>query len=366
MYQTDTKALREELAQALRRKFDDSHGIAVYGAGDTAEHWFASFLEGDVVPTCFIDDTPGKAGTLFCGKPVITLKEAQETCKSFLILLCSFLPETREKMAASLEKSPIENAEICMEWEEYIFSKHAEEVLAVFDMLEDPVSKATYSNMIQARMGKAEQDQTLVCGQQYFAVSEFAKLNIDEVFVDCGAYVGDTLEQYLMAHSGMFKKVYAFEPMDELYRAMQCRVERLKNEWAVSGDRIQLIQAGVGERSYQTEVKHYEKGGVMTNGRALSGESAHGDIPVISIDDYFAEQPITFLKADIEGYEWKMLHGAEKTIKRDRPKLAICIYHMPFDMYRIALWIKSVCPDYKFAVRQHYCDIWETVLYAYI
>lgn len=65
MYQTDTKALREELAQALRRKFDDSHGIAVYGAGDTAERWFASFLEGDVVPTCFIDDTPGKAGTLF-------------------------------------------------------------------------------------------------------------------------------------------------------------------------------------------------------------------------------------------------------------------------------------------------------------
>lgn len=65
MYQTDTKALREELAQALRRKFDDSHGIAVYGAGDTAERWFASFLEGDVVPTCFIDDTPARQEPFF-------------------------------------------------------------------------------------------------------------------------------------------------------------------------------------------------------------------------------------------------------------------------------------------------------------
>ena len=367
MNQIDIKALREELAQALSRKFDDSRGVAVYGAGDTAEHWFASFLEGDVIPTYFIDDTPGKAGTLFLGIPVISLEEAREKCKCFAILLCSIVPETRKKMAASLKKYPVEGAKIYMNWEEYVFYVHAEEVLSTFDMLEDAISKATYVNMILTRMGKAAQDQDYnYPGESYFGIPEFMRLNFKEVFVDCGAHVGDTLEQFLKVKWGEVGKMYAFEPMEKQFRAMLNRVERLKREWALENDQIQLVQAGGGERSYKTEMKRYEKSEAPGIGRALSGESTHGDIPVISIDDYFAGQSITFLKADIEGYEWKMLQGAERTIKRDRPKLAICIYHTPFDMYRIARWIKSVCPDYKFAVRQHYCDIWETVLYAYI
>lgn len=367
MSNVDVKAIREELVQALSRKFDDSKGIAVYGAGDTAERWFAPFLEGDVAPTCFIDDTPGKRGTFLYGKPIVSFEEAHSKCKSFLILLASIVPGTREIMVDSLRKHPIEGVEVCTNWEEYVFCKHAKDVLSVFDMLTDGVSKATYANMILTRMGKTVQDQSYTYpGQSYFGIPEFMKLNFQEVFVDCGAYVGDTLEQFLNVRWGEVKKMFAFEPMERQFRAMQARVERLKREWALTDEQIQLVQAGVGERSYKTEMKQYEKGDAPITGEALSGESDHGDIPVISIDDYFAEQPVTFLKADIEGYEWKMLHGAEATIKRDRPKLAICIYHTPFDMYRLALWIKSVCPDYKFAVRQHYCDIWETVLYAYI
>lgn len=366
MNSIDVKAVREELAQALSRKFDDSHGIALYGAGDTAERWFAPFLEGEVVPDCFIDDTPGKAGTLFFGKPVITLEEARVKCESFVILLASIVPETREKMADSLKKRPIKGAVVFQEWEEYIFCKHAKEVLSVFDMLEDDLSKASYANILLTRMGKSLQDQSFTVDKQYFAVAEFVKANLQEVFVDCGAYVGDTLEQFLFARSGVFQKAFAFEPVEKNFSALKARTERLKREWALSDGQIQLIQAGVGERSYQTELKRYGTGEVPATGEALSGESAHGDIPVISIDDYFAEQPVTFLKADIEGYEWKMLHGAERIIRRDRPKLAICIYHTPFDMYRIALWLRSVCPEYRFEIRQHNCEIWDTVLYAYI
>lgn len=362
----DTKAVREELAQALSRKFDDSVGVAVYGAGDTAERWFAPFLEGDVMPDCFIDDTPGKAGTLLYGKPVISFEEAHEECKSFLILLGSMVPRSKDIMADSLRKDPIEGACVCREWDEYVFCKHAEKILSVFDLLEDDISKATYANMILTRMGEAAQNQELTFDRQYFGIPEFAEANFDEVFVDCGAYVGDTLEQFLFARSGVFKKVYAFEPVEKSFNAMRARVERLEREWALSDGQIELIRAGVGERSYQTQLKRYGAGDVPATGEALSGESAHGDIPVISIDDFFAEQSITFLKADIEGYEWKMLHGAKQVIKRDRPKLAVSMYHTPFDLFRLALWIKSVYPDYKFAARQHYCDVVEPVLYAYL
>ncbi len=363
MGNVNVKTVRAELVQVLSKKINDSKGIAVYGAGDTAERWFAPFLEGDVAPSCFIDDTPGKAGTLLYGKPVITFKEAHVRCESFLILLASIIPKTRRIMADSLQKNPIKGSGVCMEWEEYVFCKHVDEVLKVFDMLEDELSKATYANMILTRMGQAEQNQDFtLMGQNYFSITPHAKSNVHEIFVDCGAYVGDTIEQFLSVRAGLFDKIFAFEPSERNFRAMEARTRRLKMEWGLKENQIKLVQAGVGEGIYKSILKVDSH----LDGAALSGESAHGDIPVITIDEYFAEQPITFLKADIEGYEWKMLHGAEQVIKRDRPKLAICIYHTPFDMYRIALWIRSICPEYKFAVRQHYCDIWDTVLYAYV
>lgn len=363
MNKIDIKAIREELARALSKKFDDSKGLAVYGAGDTAERWFALFLEGDAIPSCFIDDTPGKAGAFFLGKPVISLEEARKKCESFLIIPCSIVPRTREIMEESLRRNPIKNAKFCASFEEYVFCKHSEEVLSVFDMLGDAFSKATYANMILARMDKAEQNQEFtLLGQNYFALTPYVKCNLKEVFVDCGAYVGDTVEQFLSVRAGLFDKIFAFEPFERNYRAMAIRTERLKREWGLEDSQIVLVQAGIGEKSYKSVLKVDDH----VDGAALSGESAHGNIPVIAIDEYFAKQPITFLKADIEGYEWKMLHGAEQVIKRDCPKLAVCIYHTPFDMYRIALWVKSVCPDYKLEIRQHGCEIWDTVLYAYI
>jgi len=86
---------------------------------------------------------------------------------------------------------------------------------------------------------------------------------------------------------------------------------------------------------------------------------------VYAIDDFFKEQQVSFLKADIESFELDMLRGAESVIKRDKPLLAICIYHNASDMFTIPLYIKELCSDYKFKIRQHAYDFAETVLYAY-
>jgi hypothetical protein len=69
---------------------------------------------------------------------------------------------------------------------------------------------------------------------------------------------------------------------------------------------------------------------------------------------------------DIEGSELKALHGAENTIKNNKPKLAICIYHKPEDITEIQRYLMSIVPEYKFGIR-HYADHeFETVLYAFI
>ena len=67
---------------------------------------------------------------------------------------------------------------------------------------------------------------------------------------------------------------------------------------------------------------------------------------------------------DVEGAELESLKGAQKVIQRDKPKLAICIYHKPEDMVEIPLYIKELIPEYKLYIRHHSNYIFETVLYA--
>ncbi|MGN0914862.1 MAG: FkbM family methyltransferase, partial [Succinivibrio sp.] len=74
----------------------------------------------------------------------------------------------------------------------------------------------------------------------------------------------------------------------------------------------------------------------------------------------------TLIKMDIEGAELDSLKGASDIIRKYKPKLAICIYHMPLDFYEIPVFLKSLVPEYRFKVRQHEPGFCETVLYAYV
>lgn len=52
--------------------------------------------------------------------------------------------------------------------------------------------------------------------------------NAREIFVDCGAYVGDTMEQYLGIKEGVFNEIYAFKPYPGNVIALSKRAERLR------------------------------------------------------------------------------------------------------------------------------------------
>lgn len=61
----------------------------------------------------------------------------------------------------------------------------------------------------------------------------------------------------------------------------------------------------------------------------------------------------TFLKMDIEGAEYDALKGAERTIRKLHPKLAVCVYHGYDDLWRLPILIDNYNPDYKFYLRHN-------------
>ena len=90
------------------------------------------------------------------------------------------------------------------------------------------------------------------------------------------------------------------------------------------------------------------------------------EVPCKRIDTVIDSGRCDYIKMDIEGAEWDALHGAEMTIRRNRPKLAISIYHSNEDMLRIIEYIHELVPEYRLYVRAHTMGIAETILYAFI
>lgn len=71
---------------------------------------------------------------------------------------------------------------------------------------------------------------------------------------------------------------------------------------------------------------------------------------VVSLDFLFSDgslPSVSFLKADVEGYERDLLLGARETIRTYRPKLSICTYHLPDDWREIPSVIRSFGMGYK-------------------
>lgn len=341
--------------------------LVVFGAGNTSVLYQNCFVREGITPKYYIDNNPLKQGLFLGGAEIISPKKLCELWHGNIIfepivLICSAVISTIMNIKDQLDALNINSYTI----DNYLFSRHKNEILSVFDSLADDFSKETYTALICSRIRNSEIPENIVKDNQYFCLKQFRTRSNAEVFVDAGAYVGDTVESFLQVKSGVFKCIYAFEPESRNYQAMQTRFKRLSKEWAFSIERIVSVPAGVGEKggTWSMFPQESDCASIGANLRSESTpESKH--IRIYSLDDYFADKPVSFIKADIEGFEYQMLVGAAQIIQRDKPLLAICIYHSASDMYAIPLLIKSILPDYALSIRHHYSDHLETVLYAY-
>lgn len=192
----------------------------------------------------------------------------------------------------------------------------------------------------------------IVCGDagQYFDL-DFMTLG-EEVFVDAGCKdLGTSLK--LTKYCSRLKKVYAFEPDDSNYH------DCMERKAAFKETDVEVFHCGTWS---ETTTLHFN---ATADGSSHICEDGETSIDVMSIDEAVeGTERVTFIKMDVEGAELESLKGARNTIQRDRPKLAICIYHKAEDMVTIPLYIKKLVPEYKLYVRHHSNTAGETVLYA--
>ena len=192
---------------------------------------------------------------------------------------------------------------------------------------------------------------------QYFDLSIMQPQN-DEVFLDCGCLNLESSVQFMKWCAGRYKKIIAFEADKSNYDMCQA----IKSDNLSNDDRICIENFALWDSK---TVLKFDGGQLAASHLDEDGKSS---IKTITIDDYIKEKAIddkvTFIKMDIEGAEMKALEGAQKTISRDKPKLAISVYHSADDLVDIPLYVKKLNPGYTIFFRHYSSTVCETVMYA--
>jgi len=183
---------------------------------------------------------------------------------------------------------------------------------------------------------------------RYFGHGTFG-VGRDDVFVDGGAYDGDSIDLLIDTVGGRIRHVYAFEPDPMSFSTLERNYGR--RSW------IDLHSAGLWDKAGELP---FENGGSEMS--RVADSSSHR-ISVVALDD-IVEAP-TLIKLDVEGSEPEALRGANRVIERYRPRLALSIYHHPDHFLAIPALVKEMRSDYVFDIRHHGNHLFDTVLYAH-
>jgi FkbM family methyltransferase len=174
--------------------------------------------------------------------------------------------------------------------------------------------------------------------------------------IDCGAYTGDSIESFVR-NGLIFENYFAFEPDSSNY-SLLLDVIKTKNYAGIFPLRLATWS--------ESCVIKFQKSGGNNSGARIS-DAVSNDIDkvlAVKLDDLFASQRIDLIKMDIEGAEKETLLGLSNTIKKNRPFLAISVYHKPEDLWEIPILIAETSKNYTFFLRTYGEQTFDTVLYC--
>lgn len=169
--------------------------------------------------------------------------------------------------------------------------------------------------------------------------------NEGDCVLDIGASLG-IFSVFAARAIGPTGQVLAFEPNDLVAKIMRRNFEinQINNVKIINT----VLTDKFGDIDFTVDLN-----GAQGSSSIFPIKSAHTKLIKArqeTLDSLIAQhniQRVDFIKADIEGAERLMLKGAEQTIKRFKPTIAIRIYHLPDDPEIIEAMLKEFVPEYK-------------------
>jgi FkbM family methyltransferase len=177
-----------------------------------------------------------------------------------------------------------------------------------------------------------------------------------DIVVDGGGGWGETA-LYFADEVGPAGRVHCFEFAPENLALIEGNLDLNPG----LRERIDVVPHPLWDRAGET---HQFAGVGGASSIARAADSHRGEIDTQSVDELCNGERVDFIKLDVEGAEMRALAGAEETIRRHRPKLAISVYHEEDDLFEIPMWVAGLDLGYRLYLDHRWPGVAETILFA--
>lgn len=387
--------------------------LVLFGAGSLGRELCLTLMINGISPVAFCDNSKAMVGNTFCNLPVISFEELKRKHKDSLILIATqkFLePVTNQLLENGFESTkvlgkksdfdsnmafvymyanPVTQYTIFSKFKQNyenpfeFLKKNQQKILQTYNLLADKKSKdLLVSKLALLASNKSFElfknfmmsfsEPVLNSGlsyndteDDYYFNNDVLSLSPDEVYVDVGAFDGDTVQSFINGcknHKVDYKYIYAFEPDPQCYNALVKNVRKYKN--------VSCHQLGIWSESkkscFTSSENAFTTSGVISQAAAICN-NGNIEIQVVSIDEFLKGEKVTFIKMDPGGNVIpEAVKGAARTIAKYKPKLALGAYHALESIFEIPLLVNDICPEYKLYLRHGTCHLCDTDLFATI
>jgi FkbM family methyltransferase len=350
----------------------DNKSVIIYGAGQMGEASSTFLVKAGVKVECFIDKNPNIRGKLINNIPVIHPEDLSYEQKQKYLFAVGVIKISYNSIAGYLRSIGCKNicyvghliqqsygkASIANVW--YFDSMTYEErnaLNAAFEQFADDTSRISLIQLLYWIILGIERDelQTISDPEDKYFISEVMDvLRDDEIFVDCGAYNGNTIARIESRTNSRYAAIHSFEPGPENFKILQDSVQKNPNR-----KKISIYPFGLGiedaERNFTV--------GLGLTSRYTATEKGQL-VPMKRLDSAMTDVQYSFLKVYGLGIGWEVIAGASQTLTKYRPIVAINIHHSRADLVKVPQLLMESLKNYNFYLRLHgYCGS-EAVMYA--
>lgn len=351
----------DSLLQGVRRSFfppdnlpEVKGPVALWGAGSTGRLVAATLRSRGVEIAAVTDNDSWRHGDEFCGAPIVPpfLLSRLDPLPVFICYPQSWHTAMQLRQMGFDEYYVVADP---LEWPAYPVLDHADEILAVYDLLADSESKTNYLSAIRMRQ-EGSGAYSLVAPYIQYKHPRAKPLAGDNI-INGGGFVGHTADNFVRTTQRQCR-IWSFEPCREVFAELEANIARFNISDIVTPANMALWNS-------RTELTLNSPN--PFNGNSSINAAGCQKVNAISIDAFAADNGIDridLIELDVEGSESKALNGAIRTIRRFRPRLHISVYHKPAHLWSLALWVRDLGLGYTMYLGHHTHAYGETTLYC--
>lgn len=348
----------------IRELLNTHSGLYIFGAKLNGKKCIDYCKNLGIVINGFIDNDPAKIGESFYGYKIFPLNSVN---KNSIILNSSgrYSIEINSQLKNNYFLNSVNFTDFLYSFNlpyqaESNIRNYTNEILInsnkiklFFDNLQDDLSRRTLASLINFRQTlnpQALEDVISPYEDEFFPKDkDLLNFNSDGIFIDGGAYDGDSYLRYL-SRNPKNPSAYLFEPDSKIYHKALKRLVMYPEAKIFNV----CLHSQDGQISFLTT-------GGMDGSISKSGNQT---VKAMRIDSLNIKK-IAHIKLDVEGAEEDVLLGAINKIQNDHPSLAIACYHKSRDIWYMYQFLKNnIDRPYHYYLRHYSQTLDDTILYA--